>query len=490
EGTKAKKIQQVKNNEQGKKVQQSKNIQAVQKMCTATNMKSGKNISSLIAELVKAKTKTNTNTNTQQKKIAPKAPEQKVTTTAKTVDPAIYTQKCIALYNKHHYTKALKACEKAAENLDPVAQLVLAKMYSIGSAHADPDFIKALHYATLSANQNNPEAQFFVALCFENGIGVARNTKAAFSWYQRAVNNGLPNAQSIVSTPTNINLANITWPGTTQYQQALKELKKIDTHKKGIESLQVAAEQGHPLAEYQLAMQYLQGNDIAQDDAKALLWLKKSAEKDNHEAQAYLAWMSFLGLGADPNTQVALDWFMTAKQSHNENDIQYSLQNKLAQLSSMPMRTQVSVKKQQSADLQRGIDLIEMSENGSTEGIALVTKAAEQNNLEAQLYLARLYEQDEKAPSNKQMIFKWYEQAAKAGNSEAQYVLGWLYYHGQGVAQSSQLASEWFAKANRSGDTRANEAIAFIHTQSEKETTIAAMQENLKPTNYCEQSKR
>ncbi|MCS5710719.1 tetratricopeptide repeat protein [Candidatus Berkiella aquae] len=474
ENAKTQKVQQDKNNEHNKNELHAKNVKS-QKIQTANHAQSGKSMSSLIAELFKAKPNTAKNNVSTKQSL-----EHKVITNAKTVDPAIFAKKCADLYNKHQYTKALKACEKAAENHDHASQLALAKMYSIGSDSAAPDYVKSLHYATLAANQNNPEAQFFMALCFENGIGVSKDTKAAHRWYQRAVNNGLPNAKSISAASSTVNLEKMFWPGATEYQNALKELKKADTHKKGIESLQLAAEHGHPLAEYQLAMQYLQGNDIAQDDAKALHWLSKSAEKDNHQAQSYLAWMSFLGLGAQANTQVALNWFIAAKQPHDENDIQDSLQNKLAQLSSVPVRTQISDKKQQIANFQRGIDLIEMSENGSAEGIALVTKAAEQNNIDAQLYLARLYEQGEKAPANSKMIFKWYEQAAIAGNADAQYALGWLYYHGQGVSKDSELAAQWFAKANRSGDTRANEAIAFLDSQSAKETAMT-MPANLTP---------
>lgn len=387
---------------------------------------------------------------------------------AKKSDPNIAIKECIAQYKAEKFKKALISCQQAAELNDANAQYNLAKLYSKGVSGSEPDYIKAIQYATLAANQNHAEAQFLLALCYQTGIGVTRDKSASLNWYQQAVKNGLNHAKNIDDNhPTNKDpLANVSWPGSEEYKIALIELKHDETRKQAVLTLKQAAEKGHPIAQYQLAIEYMQGEHIAQDDAKAIYWLTKAAEKNHQLSQSYLAWMNLLGLGTKPNNQAAINLFLESRQANLTNDDVDILQEKLTQLTSPDIAKKTpTTAKQRLAELQHGIQKIEVHQQANPEELAVVTQAAQQNSVKAMLYLANLYEQGDKVPQNMDLSNEWYQRAANAGSSEAQYALGWHYYHGQGLPKNNQLALKWFHEASMAGDQRAKNAEAFLLAQ-------------------------
>lgn len=420
-------------------------------------------------------------------KIKANSPLQQAQVIKKIDEPKQYSKRCAQLYKQNDFTQAITACEKAAQHNDSQAALWLAKIYSIGTANNSPDYEKAHFYATMSANQDNAEAQFLLALCYENGIGVAQNKNTALHWYQQAAQNGLTGTKVIENGTKLINkpAIHMAWAGATEYKQAINELKKPNTREAGLETLSKAAQMGHPAAQYQLALKYLQGDSITQDDAQALNLLTQSADRGHAPAQTYVAWMNLLGLGTTQNTEQAVQQFLEAKQLLTIDESDASVQAKLAALTSiaLPSNNQPLTKNQRLAEMQRGIDLLEMSEDGSAEGLAILTKAAESNNIEAQLYLARLYQQGEKVSKQDELAAKWYQRAASSGNSEAQYALGWISFYGQGLPKNTHQALAYFMKASLSGNDHAKQATAFIQAQVADQPVNKATTENpLRPT--------
>lgn len=385
---------------------------------------------------------------------------------AKEVDPKIVLKQCASYFKASDFSKALISCQKAAEQNDSIAQLNLAKMYSTGFAKSEPDYVKAMQYAMLSANQNNAEAQYLLSLCYENGIGVNRDSAAALSWYQQAVSNGLKSGIAIVDA-NNANpdtMANNFWQGSSEYKKAMKSLKNPNTRSEGIETLTEAAELGHPLAEYQLAKEYLKGENIAQDDAKAIEWFTKSAQKNYQAAQTHLAWMNYLGLGTKQSNQQSVKWFVEAKQLNASADYDSSIKEKLNQLTSKPISQPLNTK-QRIANFNHGVELIETSPQAHVEAIQMVATAAEKDLIPAQLYLANLYATGDKVPQDIQKSTDWYLRAAANGSPDAQYALGWCYYHGQGVPQNTEMALKYFHQASLSGDIKAKNAEQFLVAQ-------------------------
>jgi len=76
------------------------------------------------------------------------------------------------------------------------------------------------------------------------------------------------------------------------------------------------------------------------------------------------------------------------------------------------------------------------------------TKAAEQGNVHAQLWLGLLYEQGRDDVKRDYVeAFKWLSMAAKQGQPDAQVALGQMYENGEGVPQDYGLAAYWYRQA-------------------------------------------
>jgi hypothetical protein len=81
------------------------------------------------------------------------------------------------------------------------------------------------------------------------------------------------------------------------------------------------------------------------------------------------------------------------------------------------------------------------------EAAAWYRKAAEQNNIEAQIHLAVCYRDGRGVTRDMGEAAGWYAKAAELGNVSAQGTLGLLYSFGQGVPRSDSDAYYWFALA-------------------------------------------
>ena len=86
------------------------------------------------------------------------------------------------------------------------------------------------------------------------------------------------------------------------------------------------------------------------------------------------------------------------------------------------------------------------------QAVALMKKAAQAGNAEAQfnlaLYLAKGQYGLEKDPAES---FKWASKSAEQGYAQAERLLGAYYEAGIGVEQNQALSQEWYAKAKAKG---------------------------------------
>ena len=77
---------------------------------------------------------------------------------------------------------------------------------------------------------------------------------------------------------------------------------------------------------------------------------------------------------------------------------------------------------------------------------------AESGDVEAQFYLAYMYDNGNEVPENDKTAVKWYIKAAEQGYAEAQGTLGLLYATGRGVLSSNVKAYMWLNLAAFNGD--------------------------------------
>jgi TPR repeat protein len=161
----------------------------------------------------------------------------------------------------------LDGLTKKASEGDVMAQARLSEIYRRGEAGVPKDYFASLRWANLAASKANPMGIYNLAVLYENGQGVKKDTKRA------------------------------------------KEL-----FKKVFPMLKKLAEAGNPRAQYDLGYMYFHGSGgINTDHKKAIDWFEKSANQNNENACFVLGYLYSNGLaGLHKNPATAQKWFRKA----------------------------------------------------------------------------------------------------------------------------------------------------------------------------------
>lgn len=138
----------------------------------------------------------------------------------------------------------------------------------------------------------------------------------------------------------------------------------------------------------------------AGDYESALVDFERAAQNENPDAQHYLGYMHYNGLGTSQSWSLAAKWFL---------------------------------------------------------------RAAKQGDKRAQYNLGVMYYRGKGVNQSYQEAVKWYESAAKQGDKSAQYNLGFMYYRGWGVYQNHQESVKWYRRAAEQGDKRAQYNLGLMY---------------------------
>ncbi len=76
----------------------------------------------------------------------------------------------------------------------------------------------------------------------------------------------------------------------------------------------LAAEQRHPLAQFNLGFMYTEGKGVAKDDSEADMWVQRAAKRGFADAQFNLGVMYAEGKGVPKDDREAIKWFGRAAQ--------------------------------------------------------------------------------------------------------------------------------------------------------------------------------
>ncbi|XHY18484.1 hypothetical protein SuNHUV7_32980 (plasmid) [Pseudoseohaeicola sp. NH-UV-7] len=103
-------------------------------------------------------------------------------------------EKGLAAYNSDDYATALEELRPLAEDGVPVPQYYLALMYDFGNGVAENDAV-AVKWYRLAAEQGYAEAQHNLGVMYDDGDGVIENDIFAYMWWNIAASLGIEDAK-------------------------------------------------------------------------------------------------------------------------------------------------------------------------------------------------------------------------------------------------------------------------------------------------------
>ena len=133
---------------------------------------------------------------------------------------------------------------------------------------------EAFKIFTEAAEQENPLAQFLLAICYHNGDGVAVNKDESIMWLHKSME-GLRNATERGDAQAQVRLAGVYKTGWGLPNPDEDEASKW--YSKAVKGLLKAAKKGDKEAQIALGMLYMEGHGVAFSHAEAVKWLRKAA---------------------------------------------------------------------------------------------------------------------------------------------------------------------------------------------------------------------
>ena len=198
---------------------------------------------------------------------------------------------------------------------------------SLGSLHfygwgvVSADKREAVKWYHKAAESGDPQAQYRLGLCYYNGEGVQKDKTEAVKWYRKAAEQGHIKAQHDLSICCSIG------DGVEQdLDEAEKWCRKIielgdDCAEEMLKEYCCKAEQGDPIAQYQMGMLYSgEDNNLTYNPWLGAKWFRMAAEQGHLEAQYQLGecyYERFNDFGIEENESESIKWYRkAAEQGH------------------------------------------------------------------------------------------------------------------------------------------------------------------------------
>jgi TPR repeat protein len=188
------------------------------------------------------------------------------------------------------------------------------------------------------------------------------------------------------------------------------------------------------------------------DPEQSILWLKKSAESGNTEAQRILGEIYYTGNNIVKSYKQSEFWWLKAAEQGNvlsqsnlgclysDNDINYTIPH---------------VANNESGGIKVSIDYVK--------ALYWLNKASVANNYHAKIILADMYNFGIGVSIDYSKAYQYYKESAKNGDLRAQFNLGCMYDQGEGTNKDIKQAIFWFKKAAVNGYGSAQNTLASYY---------------------------
>ncbi len=358
-------------------------------------------------------------------------------------------------------------------------------------------------------------AEYQLALCYENGIGVDKDEKIAMEWYKRAANKGSASAllslavkniengkidvgrvqlsQSVekgddearvlmglflcegqffpIDVPRGLEYINLS--AKNGNADAMKQLGLISLGglygvekdvKKAEGWLIRAAESGNASAECSLGTRYGEGDFGVVDNQKAVYWWNRAAEHGNVDAMCNMGQAYLSGIGVMANPHIAFDWFKKAAEAGSVKamlslgaiclDDKWGMVDK-EQAEKWFLRAvetgDADALNAYAVQLYDGA----FGDADKAKALEMWTRAADKKCAAAMVSLGECYRDGDGVPADPQKAVQWFERAIELKNTRAMIHLAEMYLKGEVVVHDKNKALQLFTKAFDAGDEQA-----------------------------------
>ena len=317
-----------------------------------------------------------------------------------------------------NYEEAFRILTQYAEKGDMTAQLELGKLYDVRiTMHQDVEFGFDLSRLWLerAADQGSAEAQLLLGRSYNHMDAPDRDRDEALRWFLLAGEQGMAEAQAAVAV--HYGHREDDWPlAVTWYRRA--------------------AEGGSWYAQYELALLYEEGRGVDADSAEAERLLRLAADQGINKAQTALA--SLLLHGRSQRTEVS------AAGEYYETTLAFA-----AELGY--------------AESQTDLAHYYVREGNLPDAVQLFKLAANQNSVEAEWALCRMYYLGDGVTADFRQAMEWCLRAANQGDPVAQTFVGSLYRFGDHVEEDHAEAARWYLAAAEQGHREAQTRLSDLY---------------------------
>eukprot|EP00964_Phaeocystis_antarctica_P143601 scaffold109176_cov62-Phaeocystis_antarctica.AAC.3 len=292
-----------------------------------------------------------------------------------------------------------------------------------------------------------------LGLCYEYGVGVAKDLGTAAAWYTKSAEQGCARGQ--------FHLGRRYYLGEGVAQD----------FGKAVELYTKAAEQGCARGQNNLGLCYENGKGVAQDLGTAVVCYTKAAEQGYCRAQTNLGICHEEGQGVAQDLGTAVAWYTkAAEQGDAEGQCNlgtcYENGKGVAQDLGTAVVCYTKAAGQGDARAQTNLGICYEEGQGVAQdlgkAVELYTKAAGQGDAGAQNNLGICYEEGQGVAQDLSKAVECYAMAARQGYDEGQYRLGRCYTKGKGVEKDHGKAEEFYLKAAEQGHSGARAMLERI----------------------------
>lgn len=300
------------------------------------------------------------------------------------------------------------------KNATPCASEFVMRMTADGIDTRKPEWFKE---ALAKAQSGDVDYQYGVGSLYSNGLGVARDSAAAFRWFERAARSDHGAAQ------TAIGVAYAKGKGVeADFQEAREWLEK-------------AAAKGYPVAEECLGWLYRNGYGVEKDLTNAKLHYESAATLGNPEARNSLAELYESGEGVEHDIDKSIEYYRLAAADDHPVAL-----CRLAQLS-----------------------FVDESQEDKSAALGYCRRAVNEGSVDAIVLLGEAYENGWGVEKDIGKASELYQKALESGSKtaakkneelkpEVQYLRGVECMEGKVCPRDFVKARQWFEKSAEQGN--------------------------------------